>query len=123
MVLLEKAQIFLEKSRRKLYLSCMVVIRLARAGSKNRPGYRITVSDQRRSTRGRFIEVIGRYHPLSGDKKALINTEKYENWIKKGAQPSQTVANLYKKLTKNKKEAQLNGTQGNHRKSHQTAGG
>ena len=90
----------------------MVVIRLARTGSKHNPSYRVTVADQRSAVKGRFIEVIGHYHPLSKDKTALIDRKKYDNWVKKGAQPSRVVANLYKKL-KPKEEAKPNGTQGN----------
>lgn len=94
----------------------MVVIRLARTGSKHNPSYRVTVADQRAAVRGRFIEVIGHYHPLSKDKTALIDREKYDNWVKKGAQPSRVVANLYKKL-KTKEEGKSDGTQGNRGRS------
>ena len=76
----------------------MVVIRLARRGSKHSPKYRIAVADKRCAVTGRYIEVIGHYNPLSKDKNLVINEEKYLDWVKKGAQPSSTVGNLYKKL-------------------------
>ena len=95
----------------------MVVIRLARTGSKHSPSYRVTVADQRSAVRGRYIEVIGHYHPLSKDKNVLIDTKRYDSWIQKGAQPSRVVANLYKKL-KSKEEDAPNGTQGNRGRSH-----
>lgn len=100
----------------------MVVIRLARTGSKHNPSYRVTVADQRAAARGRFIEVIGHYQPLSKDKKVLIDTERYDSWVKKGARPSQVVANLYKRLNAKSEEAP-NGTQRNSGKSHQETGG
>ncbi|MCY4512550.1 MAG: 30S ribosomal protein S16 [Bdellovibrionales bacterium] len=95
----------------------MVVIRLARTGSKHNPSYRVTVADQRSAVRGRYIEVIGHYHPLSKDKNVLIDKKRYDIWIQKGAQPSRVVANLYKKLKPGKEDAP-NGTQGNRGRSH-----
>lgn len=82
----------------------MVVIRLARRGARHNPKYRVMVADSRRSAQGRFIEIIGHYDPLSKDKKPVIDSKKYESWIAKGAKPSQTVANLYKKTQKPKEQ-------------------
>lgn len=76
----------------------MVVIRLARTGSKNKPKYRMLVADSRKPLKGRFIEVIGFFDPLSKDKKASIDKEKYTAWIKKGAKPSERVRSLFTKL-------------------------
>ncbi|MGI9549147.1 MAG: 30S ribosomal protein S16 [Bdellovibrionales bacterium] len=78
----------------------MVVIRLSRVGSKNSPKYRVTVADSRKAVKGCFIDQIGSYDPLSQDKKAIIDKEKYEAWIKKGAKASSTVRSLFLKLTK-----------------------
>ena len=75
----------------------MLVIRLVRTGSKNKAKYRLTVADSRKPLKGRFIEVIGHFDPLSKDKKAFINKEKYSAWIKKGAKPSQRVQSLVNK--------------------------
>ena len=75
----------------------MVVIRLSRTGSKNNPKYRVAVADSRMPLKGRLIELIGHYDPLSKDKKAVIDKKKYEDWIKKGAKPSQRVRSLFMK--------------------------
>ena len=77
----------------------MVTIRLARGGSKRRPFYSIVVADQRRSSRGRFIERVGFFNPVaSGQEQSLnLDTERFDHWVGQGAQPSERVAQLYKK--------------------------
>ena len=76
----------------------MVVIRLARFGSTHRPKYRVTVADQRRWLKGKFIEVIGHYNPSpSGqDQKLTLDLDKAKDWIQKGAQPTDRVKSLIK---------------------------
>jgi len=54
----------------------MLVIRLSRTGSKNRPQYQVRVSDSRRSPQGRYIEHLGHFNPTQG-KKAVIDKEKF----------------------------------------------
>ena len=78
----------------------MVVIRLSRCGSKHNPQYRVKVADSRHSATGRFIETIGFYNSFGKDKKESfkIDIEKYTKWLSKGAQPSQTLRNLVKKV-------------------------
>ena len=78
----------------------MVVIRLSRCGARHRPKYRVTVADSRRSAKGRFIEVIGQYNIFIKDKKEAfqVDVEKYKKWVAKGAQPSQTLLSLMKKV-------------------------
>lgn len=75
-----------------------VVIRLARTGAKHDPKYRVTVADSRRYVTGKFLEVIGYYNPLArgNDKKVEINLEKLNEWIKKGAQPTDRVKHVIK---------------------------
>lgn len=73
-----------------------VVIRLRREGSKNKPKYRIVVADSRKPTDGRFIEILGSFDP-SNEKHTKINKEKIEEWIKKGAKPSERVKSIVKK--------------------------
>lgn len=77
----------------------MVVIRLARFGKKHDPKYRITVADSRRWLGGKFIEVIGHYNPTpSGQEKEFeIDMAKCQDWIKKGAQPSDRMKSLLRK--------------------------
>ena len=81
----------------------MVVIRLARGGSKKRPFYRIVVADQRAKRDGKFIEKIGFYNPLArGQEMSLsLDHESYASWMQKGAQPSDRVASLFKLSAKN----------------------
>ena len=76
----------------------MIVIRLARTGHKHSPKYRVVVADSRKPLKGRFIERIGYFDPLSKEKKAVIDKEKYQTWIKKGAKPSQRARSLLAKL-------------------------
>ena len=77
----------------------MVTIRLSRGGSKKRPFYSILVADQRRSSRGRFIERIGFFNPVAtGKEESLrLDTERLEHWVGQGAQPTDRVQQLYKK--------------------------
>ncbi|MDZ4081790.1 MAG: 30S ribosomal protein S16 [Bdellovibrionales bacterium] len=74
----------------------MVVIRLARGGSKKRPKYRITVADSRQWLNGKFIEVIGNFNPSprGQEQKLVIDLEKANAWIKVGAQPTERVRSL-----------------------------
>jgi small subunit ribosomal protein S16 len=77
----------------------MVVIRLARVGKKHNPKYRVTVADSRRWVNGKFIEVVGHYNPnpQGQDKEFDLNLEKIQDWISKGAQPSDRVKSLLRK--------------------------
>ncbi len=76
----------------------MVVIRLARFGKKHDPVYRITVADSRRYVTGKFLEVIGHYIPTAPGKpkKITVDLEKYNSWVKKGAQPTGRVQHVVK---------------------------
>jgi small subunit ribosomal protein S16 len=73
-------------------------IRLRRMGSKGRPFYRVVVADQRSPRDGRFIENIGKYHPLSDPSLIEIDEERALYWLRVGAQPSNQVRNLMSKL-------------------------
>lgn len=75
----------------------MVKIRLRRMGAHKSPFYRIVVADARSPRDGRFIEDIGTYNPLTEPSTVVINAEKATEWLKKGAQPTQTVRALLKK--------------------------
>lgn len=79
----------------------MVIIRLARGGSKKRPFYHLTVADSRRARDGKFIERVGYFNPLArGQEKRLeVNVERVEYWQSKGAQLSERVAKLVKDYT------------------------
>jgi len=71
-----------------------VSIRLRRAGSSRRPAYRVVVADSRSPRDGRFIEIIGHYNPLTEPPTVKIDRARAEQWIKQGAQPSNTVKKL-----------------------------
>ena len=74
-----------------------VRIRLRRLGAKKRPFYRVVVADQRSPRDGRFIEAIGKYHPLEDPSVIEIDEERALDWLGKGAQPSEAVKNLMRK--------------------------
>ncbi|MCB0364897.1 MAG: 30S ribosomal protein S16 [Bdellovibrionaceae bacterium] len=82
----------------------MVVIRLNRVGATHAPKYRITVADQRRHPQGRFLEVLGHYNPNpSGKEKGLeLDLTKTQEWIKKGARPTDRVKSLIRKAEQGK---------------------
>lgn len=75
----------------------MVKIRLRRMGAKKNPYYRIVVADSRSPRDGRCIEEIGSYDPLTDPATITVDADKAKNWIKNGAQPTDTVRGLLKK--------------------------
>ena len=74
-----------------------VKIRLKRMGMKKHPFYRIVVADGRSPRDGRFIEEIGYYDPMKQPAEIKVNNEKAVEWMKNGAQPTDTVRILLKK--------------------------
>ncbi|MBR0163412.1 MAG: 30S ribosomal protein S16 [Lachnospiraceae bacterium] len=74
----------------------MVKIRLSRIGKKKNPFYKIIVSDAKSPVDGRFIEQIGTYDPNTDPGTVKINEEQAKKWLANGAQPTQTVAKLFK---------------------------
>ncbi len=74
-----------------------VKIRLRRMGQKKAPFYRIVVADSRSPRDGRFIEQIGYYNPMTDPAEVQIDAEKAAQWVKNGAQPTDTVRALLKK--------------------------
>ena len=74
-----------------------VRIRLRRLGATKRPFYRVVVTDQRSPRDGRFIEAIGKYHPLEDPSLIEIDEERALEWLMKGAQPSEAVQTLMQK--------------------------
>ena len=75
----------------------MVKIRLRRMGAKKAPYYRIIVADSRSPRDARCIEEIGTYDPLTEPATITVDAEKAQQWIKNGAQPTDTVKALLKK--------------------------
>ena len=80
----------------------MVVIRLARGGSKKRPFYHLVVADKRMPRDGRYIEKIGHFNPLATGNSVKLHVElpRATYWISQGAQPSDRVASLLKQYSK-----------------------
>ena len=72
----------------------MVVIRMRRAGSKNRPFFRIVVTESAAAREGRFIEIIGHYNPRTKPETLTLDRERLAHWVGKGAQPSDTLHTL-----------------------------
>lgn len=91
-------------------------IRLARGGSKKRPFYRIVAADSRMPRDGRYIEKLGTYNPLlpkDSEQRVKMNMERVQDWLSKGAQPTDRVARmleaagvLEKKTRNNPKKAE-----------------
>ena len=80
----------------------MVVIRMARGGAKKRPFYRIVVADKRSPRDGKFIERLGFFNPVAkgAEERLKLDLAKAQEWISKGAQPSDRVASLIKEAQK-----------------------
>lgn len=75
----------------------MVKIRLQRVGAKKAPFYKIVVADSRYPRDGRIIEEIGNYDPMKEPAVINLKADKVQDWIGKGAQPTDTVRALIKK--------------------------
>ncbi|MBN1794568.1 MAG: 30S ribosomal protein S16 [Candidatus Omnitrophica bacterium] len=75
-----------------------VVIRLKRLGTKRIPHSRIVVADRRFPRDGRIIEEIGYYDPSKNPPLVNVKQDRAEYWLSVGAQPSETVASIFKKL-------------------------
>ena len=74
-----------------------VKIRLKRMGMKKMPFYRVVVADERAPRDGRFVEEIGYYNPMTEPATIKIDAEKAKQWLKNGAQPTDTARTLLKK--------------------------
>ena len=77
-----------------------VKIRLKRVGAKNKPAFRIVVTDGRSPRDGKFIEELGTYLPRKKSDKFTLDLERARYWVSKGAKPSDTVASFIKKATR-----------------------
>ena len=75
----------------------MVKLRLQRYGKNKAPFYRVVATDSRNPRDGRFIEILGHYDPTTNPATFKLDAEKAYEWVKKGAQPSDTVKTLLSK--------------------------
>lgn len=73
-----------------------VRIRLTRVGATKQPAYRVVVADSRKARDSRSIDTIGHYNPLTEPVEVTIDADKAKQWLAKGAQPSDTVARLFR---------------------------
>lgn len=71
-------------------------IRLTRGGTKKRPDYRIIVVDAKSPRDGNCIDIVGHYHPMAKEGSVVVNEGKSLDWLSKGAQPSQTVRQIFR---------------------------
>ena len=97
-------------------------IRLSRGGAKKRPFYRIVVADSRMPRDGRFIEKLGVFDPLKAKDAAdrlVIDAEKAQAWIAKGAQATDRVARLLESVGVGKRDARNNPKQAQPKKKAQ----
>ena len=75
-----------------------VALRMSRQGKKKSPFYRIVAADKRCARDGRFIELLGTYHPIT--KVLKLDNEKFEKWVKVGAQPSGSLAAIIRRTAR-----------------------
>jgi small subunit ribosomal protein S16 len=76
----------------------MLAIRLRRTGSKKRPYFRVVVTDSAAARESSFVEVLGHYNPRTTPETLDIDRERLDFWLKKGAQPSDTVRTLVARM-------------------------
>jgi len=73
-----------------------VRIRLTRVGAKKQPSYRLVVADARSARDSRAIETLGHHHPRTEPVEFVVDADRAKAWLEKGAQPSDTVARLFR---------------------------
>ncbi len=74
-----------------------VKIRLARYGKKKKPFYRIVVSQDTSPRDGRFIDIVGTYDPCTDPARVVLQKDRVQEWLKKGAQPTQSADQLLRR--------------------------
>ncbi len=93
----------------------MISIHLRRTGAKKDAHYRVVVTDSRAARDGAFIEVLGHYHPRYEPAKVVLDVQKTKAWIEKGAQPSDTVRSLLRKVESGAVETEQSVAPSRHR--------
>ena len=81
----------------------MITMRLMRFGAKKKPTYRIVVMDSKRARQSKALDTIGSYDPLKEPAEIKIDQDKAKYWLERGAQTSQTVQSLLKRVSKTTK--------------------
>lgn len=85
----------------------MIRIRLRRIGSTHQPHYRVVVADKEAPRDGRFVEIVGQYNPKTMPGTIKFNEERVYYWLNVGAQPSESVAKLFKVVKLDERFARL----------------
>lgn len=85
----------------------MIRIRLRRIGSTHQPHYRVVVADKEAPRDGRFVEIVGQYNPKTMPGSINFNEERIYHWLSVGAQPSESVAKLFKVVKLDERFARL----------------
>jgi len=78
----------------------MLKIKLSRFGKRGQPFYRIIVAEAKSKRDGKYVDLLGTYNPLSQAAQNKLDQKKYQDWLNKGAQPTDTVRGLFKKASK-----------------------
>ena len=79
----------------------MLKIRLTRMGSNKKPFYRMVVAEERSRRDSSFVEIVGHYNPREkGDGYMAVDMDRFQFWVSKGAQPTETVRSLVRKAAK-----------------------
>ena len=76
----------------------MVRIRLRRVGLKGQPSYRIVAADKEAPRDGRFLEILGFYNPRTNPSTVELNEGRIYEWMRNGAQPSESVVKIFKMI-------------------------
>ncbi|MDI6697456.1 MAG: 30S ribosomal protein S16 [Candidatus Saccharicenans sp.] len=84
----------------------MIKLRLIRFGARKKPSYRIVAIDSRRARQSRTLDTLGYYNPRTEPLEFKIDLNKVDYWLKKGAQPSETVNSLINRAVKGSKSTQ-----------------
>ena len=79
----------------------MLKIKLSRYGKRGQPFYRIVVAEAKSKRDGKYVALLGTYNPLTQPAQVQLDRKQYRQWLTKGAQPTDTVRNLFKKAPKN----------------------
>ncbi|MCR4410403.1 MAG: 30S ribosomal protein S16 [Candidatus Saccharicenans sp.] len=84
----------------------MIKLRLIRFGARKKPSYRIVAIDSQRARQSRTLDTLGYYNPRTEPLEFKIDLDKVDYWLKKGAQPSETVNSLINRAVKGRKPTQ-----------------
>ena len=85
----------------------MLRIRLSRHGAKKDPHYRVVVSEKSSPRDGRFLEIVGHYNPALKPIRLHLDLERVDYWVSQGAQPSETVRSLIRRVRGTQPEVAL----------------